>query len=71
MRIDLYTRVMLTIIAACLVWLGLGGPSVVTPTQAQDTTHVVITGWMDDKGTTHKLASCCGRESLPVWVSNR
>jgi|Tabmets5t2r1_1033131.scaffolds.fasta_scaffold257401_1 hypothetical protein len=71
MRIDLYTRMMLTIIAACLVWLSFGVPSLATPMQAQGVTHVVISGWMDEKGITHSLSSCCGQSSLPVWVSNR
>jgi hypothetical protein len=73
MRIDLYTRVMLTIIAACLVWLSFGGPSLVAPAHAQQTpseTRVLITGWIDDKGITRKLPECCNG-NLPVWVANR
>ena len=27
MRVEVYTRVVLTVIAVCLVWLSLGGPS--------------------------------------------
>ena len=69
MRIDLYTRMMLTIIAACLVWLSFGGPSLVAPAHAQSDTRVVMAGWMDEKG---KTPYCCGAEhGLPVWVSNR
>jgi hypothetical protein len=73
MRIDLYTRVMLTIIAACLVWLSFGGPSLVTAAQAQQAqveTRVLIAGWIDDSGKTRKLPECCNG-NLPVWVSNR
>lgn len=35
MRIDLYTRMVLTVIAVCLVWLSLGVPSLLTPLSAQ------------------------------------
>ena len=35
MRIDRYTKVVLTIIAACLVWLSVGGVQVFLPAYAQ------------------------------------
>jgi len=35
MRIDRYTKIVLTIIAACLVWLSLGGPRLLAPLHAQ------------------------------------
>ena len=50
MRTDLYTKLMLTIIAACLVWLCLGGPSVLTPLRAQNANRVYLAGWVDDGG---------------------
>jgi hypothetical protein len=37
MRSDRYTKVMLTIIAACLVWLSLGGMQIVPSAHAQAT----------------------------------
>ena len=45
MKTDLYTKVMLTIIAACLLWMSLGGPSLMTPVQAQPNPRVIIAGW--------------------------
>ena len=53
MAVDRYTKAVLTVIAACLVWLSLGGPSVITPASAQgDTTQqVLLRGWVDEKGT--------------------
>jgi hypothetical protein len=45
MKIDAYTKAVLTVIAACLVWISLGGPSLVTPVQAQPDGQVVIVGW--------------------------
>jgi hypothetical protein len=35
MRTDRYTKIVLTIIAACLVWLSLGGPQLLTSARAQ------------------------------------
>jgi hypothetical protein len=35
MRLDLYTKTLLTVIAACLVWMSLGGPSLLVPVSAQ------------------------------------
>jgi len=47
MKTDLYTKVMLTIIATCLLWLSFGGPSRLMVLQAASPqTHVVIDGWM-------------------------
>ena len=46
MRIDAYTKVVLTVIAVYLVWLSLGGPSLITPVAAQNdrTDRVVLAG---------------------------
>jgi hypothetical protein len=35
MTIDRYTKMVLTVIAACLVWLSVGGPSLMTAVNAQ------------------------------------
>lgn len=73
MRIDLYTKGVLTVIAACLTWLSLGGPALMTEAYAQtqsNPNYVLIAGWVDEKGKTHTL-KCCGNEAaLPVWVYN-
>jgi hypothetical protein len=46
MRIDLYTKTVLTVIAICLVYLCLGKPSVMSSVQAQtQPSRVVIAGW--------------------------
>ena len=48
MRIDLYTRAVLTVIALCLVWIALGGRSLLPAVEAQaqqGTTRVVIVGY--------------------------
>jgi hypothetical protein len=46
MKTDLYTKTVLTIIALCLLWICLGGPSLMTPVQAQrEPQDVVIAGW--------------------------
>lgn len=50
MTVDRYTKVVLTVIAVCLVWLSVGGPSLVTPVRAQDDARVLLRGWLDDTG---------------------
>ena len=47
MRIDTYTKAVLTIIAVALVWIAAGGTNVVPAVEAQDRTptRVVIVGW--------------------------
>ena len=66
MRIDLYTKVVLTVIAVCLVWISLGGPSVLTPINAQVRTsgyqRVVLAGWSDSGG----VEKAFNNEALPV-----
>ena len=58
MRIDLYTKVMLTIIAACLVYLSLGGRAVIPVARAEsDGSRVLITGWVDADGRVQRLPS--------------
>ena len=65
MKADLYTKAMLTIIAVCLVWLCLGGPSLMTPAQAQSSpTQVVIVGWKE--GANQPNALDLGFRALPV-----
>ena len=46
MRIDFYTRAVLTVIALCLMWIAIGGPSLLPVVEAQQgTTRVVIVGY--------------------------
>ena len=57
MRIDAYTKVVLTVIAACLV--SLGGPWLVTSVAAQDNraNRVVLAGWIDATGSLRSMTS--------------
>ena len=78
MRIDLYTRFVLTIIAVCLVWLSLGGPALLPVAQAQaardnrNETRVLIAGWLDGGGRFHELnPGMPGMSGLPVAVSGK
>jgi hypothetical protein len=50
MSVDRYTKAVLTLIAVCLVWLSLGGPSLITPVSAQ-AEGVLLRGWVDESGT--------------------
>ena len=64
MRIDLYTRAVLTVIAVCLVWMALGGPSLLQSVSAQQAQQnqfsgyerVLIYGWIDEAGKEHRLS---------------
>lgn len=70
MRIDRYTKVVLTIIAACLLWLSVGGPALLPTAHAQANDGVLIRGWLDSKGTVHALAQSPGSagNGVPVDV---
>ena len=52
MAVDRYTKLLLTVIAVCLMWLSLsvGGPSLITPVSAQND-RVYLAGWIDVQGT--------------------
>ena len=52
MYVDRYTKLTLTVIAVCLVWISLGGPSLISPASAQGdaTEQVLLRGWVDAKG---------------------
>ena len=50
MSVDRYTKAVLTLIAVCLVWLSLGGPSLITPVNAQAGDRVILAGWVDESG---------------------
>ena len=58
MKSDRYTKFVLTVIALCLVWMSLGGPSVLPVVGAQmppRPTEVVIVGWRDALGEVWKF----------------
>ena len=72
MRIDLYTKGILTIIAACLVWLCVALTSVGTPVHAQASSansRVLIAGWVDATGGLHSLDPILGTTyGIPVMT---
>jgi len=71
MRIDLYTKAVLTVIALCLIWMSLGGSSLLTPVSAQSSGYdrVIISGWSDENGKEHKLTySAQFTTGLPVFT---
>ena len=55
MTIDRYTKTVLTIIAACLVWMSLGGPSLFTTAHAAAPAVVYLTGVWDDRNVPHNF----------------
>ncbi len=68
MAIDRYTKVVLTVIAVCLVWLSIGGPTQLTPVSAQSGYQtVVIAGWVDGNKAEHTLPPS-GSKTAPVPV---
>jgi hypothetical protein len=82
MAVDRYTKLVLTVIAACLVWLSVGGPSLVSPVSAQNTGHekVVLAGWVDESGFERRLPSMFKDDTpeqrrqpraLPMWQENK
>jgi len=66
MNIDAYTKTVLTIIAACLVWLSFGGRSLVAPVEAQQPGRIVVAGWIDEAGVQRTFAS-----GVPVRIVNK
>jgi hypothetical protein len=71
MAADRYTKAVLTVIAICLVWLSLGGASVLPTVTAQSSERVVLAGWVDQGGNVRTLPTPSGGSGLPVMVVNR
>ena len=69
MRTDLYTKVVLTVIAGCLLSICLGQASSLTSLNAQsrEPDRVLITGWVDETGFVKKLPGN-PNSALPVVV---
>jgi hypothetical protein len=70
---DRYVKAVLTVIAVCLVWMSLGGASVLSVVGAQQAAgEVVIVGWRDVNGRVWSLPAHrsdpgpLGNESLRV-----
>jgi hypothetical protein len=76
MRIDVYTKFVLTVIAVCLIWLSLRDSALLPIVQAQAErtavsgyNRVVIAGWLDNKGHEHPFVGMtAGDPGIPVAV---
>jgi hypothetical protein len=75
MRIDTYTKFILTVIALCLLWLSVGGPAMLPIARAQVIERrtgepVILSGWTDDRGFVHSFPQKKGAQGngLPVTV---
>ena len=77
MRIDSYTKFVLTVIALCLVWLSLGGAALLpsASAQAQKPTktvisydRVVIAGWLDEQDVQHQFPVQRSMDGKPIEI---
>ena len=70
MKIDLYTKAVLTIIAGCLLYLSFGRPAIAPTVQAQaEPTRVIVAGWVDFNGRVHSLSQMDSTSAIPVIVA--
>lgn len=73
MRIDFYTKFVLTVIALCLLWLSLGGGTLIPvavaqrsqpapdkPAQIVGGERVIIAGWVDHQGKIYPFEPVVG-----------
>ena len=73
MKIDRYTKLVLTIIAASLLWIALGGPSLLATAHAANPEVVYIAGVWDLDNTPHtflKQGKPTGA-AIPVEIVNK
>src|SRR5688572_26682543 len=70
MRVDLYTRVVLTAIAFFLGWICVDRTAI--PVHSQADTRVILAGWVDASGDIQKLPrdSPWKAQGLPIVVNN-
>jgi len=70
MRIDFYTKVVLTVIAVSLGWIAVGGPSLFPAVQAQGNVvqKVRIVGWGSGSSTVADVQVVGWRAPLPLPV---
>lgn len=77
--IDRYTKAVLTIIAASLIWLCLASGVATTPIEAQSNApqRVIVSGWADENGYVHSFppqkvgGSSTAAAALPVRDDRR
>ncbi len=69
MKVDLYTKGVLTVIAACLLWLTFDGSRLLPAVQAQQSqaNRVVLSGWVDSSGVERQFG---GNTAFPVVIVN-
>ena len=68
MKVDRYTKVILTIIAACLVWMSLGGPALITTAHASSPSVVYLAGLWDIDNRPHNFYDQGKRSNVGVPV---
>jgi hypothetical protein len=70
MRVDFYTKAVLTVIAVCLVWMAIGGPSLFPVVQAQGSTiqNVRVVGWGNGSSAVADVQVVGWRAPLPLPV---
>jgi hypothetical protein len=70
MRIDFYTKTVLTVIAVCLVWIAIGGPSLIPAAQAQGSAiqNVRVVGWGNGSSAVADVQVVGWRAPLPLPV---
>ena len=66
MKIDLYTKGVLTVIAICLVYLCLGRPIASTAHAQGEPGRVLLAGWFDWEGKVRYFAPKDPGGALPV-----
>jgi hypothetical protein len=82
MTVDRYTKAVLTLIAMCLLWLSVGGPSLITTVVTAQTDRVYLAGWIDQDGAVRAFprqsssvpftpGSNATPTPLPVWQFNK
>jgi hypothetical protein len=68
---DRYAKAVLTIIAVCLVWIALGGPSLLPVVGAQQgASEVVIVGWRDANGQVWPFPAYLGADPGPLHLQS-
>ena len=70
MRIDVYTKTVLTVIAVCLVWMAIGGPPLFAGVQAQGSgiQNVRVVGWGNGSSAVADVQVVGWRAPLPLPV---
>ena len=71
MALDRYTKVVLTVIAACLVWIAVGGPSLIARVQAQSDNRVTIAGRIDQDGNFRALPNPFNNPATPQQLKEQ